>query len=153
MSGLYNPNFSPARAASPQIRSTPDVDRYASLVISFCKPHHFFFIKDLVFFTDFVQVFVVYQSLCRDFYFLLSVLIVTYLCSQYLSELLAEHQKLGPFMQVLPTCSRLLNQGLLLSLSFLDLGFSRFSWVYFLLLNYHVLNFSTVVFQCASLGV
>ncbi|KAF7825392.1 KH domain-containing protein [Senna tora] len=26
MSGLYNPNFSPARAASPQIRSTPDVD-------------------------------------------------------------------------------------------------------------------------------
>lgn len=30
MSGLYNPNFSPARAASPQIRSTPDVDRYAS---------------------------------------------------------------------------------------------------------------------------
>ncbi|XVF84132.1 hypothetical protein PTKIN_Ptkin17bG0001400 [Pterospermum kingtungense] len=30
--------------------------------------------------------------------------------SQYLSELLAEHQKLGPFMQVLPICSRLLNQ-------------------------------------------
>ncbi|KAJ6369330.1 hypothetical protein OIU78_001654 [Salix suchowensis] len=56
MSGLYNPNFSPARAASPQIRSTPDVD------------------------------------------------------SQYLSELLAEHQKLGPFMQILPICSRLLNQ-------------------------------------------
>ncbi|BBH06386.1 RNA-binding KH domain-containing protein [Prunus dulcis] len=59
MSGLYNPNFSPARAASPQIRSTPDVD------------------------------------------------------SQYLSELLAEHQKLGPFMQVLPICSRLLNQEIL----------------------------------------
>ncbi|KAJ4832531.1 hypothetical protein Tsubulata_000090 [Turnera subulata] len=57
MSGLYNPNFSPARAASPQIRSTPDVD------------------------------------------------------SQYLTELLAERQKLGPFMQVLPICSRLLNQG------------------------------------------
>ncbi|XP_010558412.1 PREDICTED: KH domain-containing protein At3g08620-like [Tarenaya hassleriana] len=56
MSGLHNHNFSPARAASPQIRSTPDVD------------------------------------------------------SQYLSELLAEHQKLGPFMQVLPICSRLLNQ-------------------------------------------
>jgi hypothetical protein len=32
-------------------------------------------------------------------------------CSQYLSELLAEHHKLGPFMQVLPICSRLLNQG------------------------------------------
>nr|CAB3503305.1 unnamed protein product [Digitaria exilis] len=30
--------------------------------------------------------------------------------SQYLAELLAEHQKLGPFMQVLPICSRLLNQ-------------------------------------------
>ncbi|XP_004302513.1 PREDICTED: KH domain-containing protein At3g08620 [Fragaria vesca subsp. vesca] len=59
MSGLYNPNFSPARAASPQIRTTPDVD------------------------------------------------------SQYLSELLAEHQKLGPFMQVLPICSRLLNQEIL----------------------------------------
>ncbi|KAJ8898840.1 hypothetical protein K2173_008149 [Erythroxylum novogranatense] len=56
MSGLYNTNFSPARTASPQIRSTPDVD------------------------------------------------------SQYLSELLAEHQKLGPFMQVLPICHRLLNQ-------------------------------------------
>lgn len=27
MSGLYNHNFSPARAASPQIRSTNDVDR------------------------------------------------------------------------------------------------------------------------------
>ena len=31
--------------------------------------------------------------------------------SQYLAELLQEHQKLGPFMQVLPICSRLLNQG------------------------------------------
>ncbi|XP_072954591.1 KH domain-containing protein SPIN1-like isoform X1 [Typha angustifolia] len=31
-------------------------------------------------------------------------------CGQYLAELLAEHQKLGPFMQVLPICSRLLNQ-------------------------------------------
>ncbi|GFP99784.1 kh domain-containing protein at2g38610 [Phtheirospermum japonicum] len=59
MSSLYNPNFSPARAASPQIRTTPDVD------------------------------------------------------SQYLSELLAEHHKLGPFMQVLPICSRLLNQEIL----------------------------------------
>ncbi|KAK8643635.1 hypothetical protein V6N13_012920 [Hibiscus sabdariffa] len=56
MSGLYNSNFSPARAASPQIRTTPEVE------------------------------------------------------SQYLSELLAEHQKLGPFLQVLPICSRLLNQ-------------------------------------------
>ncbi|KAK4773087.1 hypothetical protein SAY87_028106 [Trapa incisa] len=59
MSGLYNPNFSPARAASPQIRSSSDAD------------------------------------------------------SQYLSELLAEHQKLVPFMQVLPNCSRLLNQEML----------------------------------------
>lgn len=31
--------------------------------------------------------------------------------SHYLAELLAEHQKLGPFVQVLPICSRLLNQG------------------------------------------
>lgn len=30
--------------------------------------------------------------------------------SQYLSELMAEHHKLAPFMQVLPVCSRLLNQ-------------------------------------------
>ncbi|KAF3588216.1 hypothetical protein F2Q69_00032172 [Brassica cretica] len=65
MSGLYNPSYSPSRAASPQIRTSSDVD------------------------------------------------------SQYLSQLLAEHQKLGPFMQVLPICSRLLNQGLtLLSHSF-----------------------------------
>ncbi|GAU18608.1 hypothetical protein TSUD_124390 [Trifolium subterraneum] len=33
--------------------------------------------------------------------------------SHYLMELLAEHQKLGPFMQVLPLCSRLLNQEIL----------------------------------------
>ncbi|CAH2058805.1 unnamed protein product [Thlaspi arvense] len=59
MSGLYNNSsyFSPARAASPQIRNTPEIDS-----------------------------------------------------SQYLTELLAEHQKLTPFMQVLPICSRLLNQ-------------------------------------------
>ncbi|KAK7821295.1 kh domain-containing protein [Quercus suber] len=73
MSGLYNPNFSPARAASPQIRSNPDVD------------------------------------------------------SQYLSELLAEHQKLGPFMQVLPICSRLLNQEILrVSGMMSNQGFSDF---------------------------
>ncbi|KAK4749535.1 hypothetical protein SAY87_026984 [Trapa incisa] len=59
MSGLYNSNFSPARTASPQIRSSSDID------------------------------------------------------SQYLSELLAEHQKLWPFMHVLPNCSRLLNQEIL----------------------------------------
>ncbi|XP_077239260.1 KH domain-containing protein At2g38610-like [Tasmannia lanceolata] len=56
MSSLYTNSFSPARAASPQIRNTPDTN------------------------------------------------------SQYLTELLAEHQKLGPFMQILPICSRLLNQ-------------------------------------------
>lgn len=43
--------------------------------------------------------------------------------SQYLSELLAEHQKLGPFLQVLPICSRLLNQGLFM---FVDLFFLDF---------------------------
>ena len=43
---------------------------------------------------------------CSDFYVLI------YVCSsQYLTELLAERQKLGPFMQVLPLCTRLLNQG------------------------------------------
>ncbi|CAL5387000.1 unnamed protein product [Camellia sinensis] len=59
MSGLYNPNFSPARPVSPQIRSTPDVDS-----------------------------------------------------NHYFTELLGEHQKIAPFMQVLLVCSRLLNQGL-----------------------------------------
>ncbi|XP_052174334.1 KH domain-containing protein At3g08620-like [Diospyros lotus] len=64
MSGLYNPNFSPAtaRALSPQIRTTP---------------------------SDVVD------------------------SNQYLSELLAEHQKISPFMQVLPVCSGLLNQEIL----------------------------------------
>ncbi|KAL5582802.1 hypothetical protein UlMin_015244 [Ulmus minor] len=33
--------------------------------------------------------------------------------SQYLAELLQERQKLGPFVQVLPICSRLLNQEIL----------------------------------------
>ncbi|XP_024981402.1 KH domain-containing protein At3g08620-like [Cynara cardunculus var. scolymus] len=56
MSSFYSPNFSPARAVSPQIT---DAD------------------------------------------------------SQYLSELLAEHQKLQPFMQVFPVCTRLLNQEIL----------------------------------------
>lgn len=61
MSGLYNSNFSPARAASPQITTaTSDVES-----------------------------------------------------NQYLSELLAEHHKLGPFMQVLPISTRLLNQEIL----------------------------------------
>ncbi|XP_021910046.1 LOW QUALITY PROTEIN: KH domain-containing protein At3g08620-like [Carica papaya] len=60
MSGLYTHNFSPSRALSPQIRTTPDAES-----------------------------------------------------GQYLSELLAEYQKLGPFVQVLPICSRLLNQEIL----------------------------------------
>ncbi|KAK9755376.1 hypothetical protein RND81_01G020700 [Saponaria officinalis] len=33
--------------------------------------------------------------------------------SHYLAELLAEHQKLGPFLQILPICNRLLNQEIL----------------------------------------
>ncbi|KAL5700254.1 hypothetical protein ACHQM5_025726 [Ranunculus cassubicifolius] len=33
---------------------------------------------------------------------------------RYLAELMAERQKLGPFMQILPLCNRLLNQGWLL---------------------------------------
>ncbi|XP_027112773.1 KH domain-containing protein At3g08620-like [Coffea arabica] len=61
MSSLYtqNLNFSPARAASPIVRTNSDVE------------------------------------------------------SQYLTELLAERQKLVPFMQVLPICTRLLNQEIL----------------------------------------
>ncbi|URD99759.1 KH domain-containing protein [Musa troglodytarum] len=45
---------------------------------------------------------------------------IAYADSQYLAELLAEHQKLGPFMQVLPICSRLLNQGMVSSQVFSD---------------------------------
>ncbi len=42
---------------------------------------------------------------------------VTIYCSAwYLMEFLSEQQKLGPFMQVLPICSCLLNQGKLISL-------------------------------------
>ncbi len=47
-------------------------------------------------------------------------------CSQYLAELLAEHQKLGPFMQVLPICSKLLSQGEIFSSFFFDLPSSSF---------------------------
>ncbi|KAK7277061.1 hypothetical protein RIF29_18210 [Crotalaria pallida] len=64
--GFYSSNFSPVRAASPQIR------------------------------TD-----VVVGAAAADS------------SSQYLSELLTEHQKIGPFTQVLPICTRLLNQEIL----------------------------------------
>ncbi|XP_055819249.1 KH domain-containing protein At3g08620-like [Solanum dulcamara] len=45
--------------------------------------------------------------------------------TRYLAELLGERQKLGPFMQILPICSRLLNQEImrattLLSNQFVD---------------------------------
>ncbi|KAJ8768744.1 hypothetical protein K2173_023648 [Erythroxylum novogranatense] len=60
MSGLYSHNYSPARAPSPHIRATPEVDS-----------------------------------------------------GQYLTELLEERQKLAPFVQILPVCSRLLNQEIL----------------------------------------
>ncbi|VAI24000.1 unnamed protein product [Triticum turgidum subsp. durum] len=47
--------------------------------------------------------------------------------SQYLAELLAEHQKLGPFMQVLPICSKLLSQEIMrVSNSAHNPGFSDF---------------------------
>lgn len=40
-------------------------------------------------------------------------MVIFVLCDngRYLAELLSERQKLGPFVQVLPHCSRLLNQG------------------------------------------
>ncbi|CAL5398902.1 unnamed protein product [Camellia sinensis] len=41
---------------------------------------------------------------------MLSLLYCYYNTSRYLAELLAERQKLGPFVQILPVCSRLLNQ-------------------------------------------
>ncbi|CAL0328378.1 unnamed protein product [Lupinus luteus] len=59
MSGLYNKNFSAARAASPQIRTHSDVE------------------------------------------------------SHYLSDLLAEHHNLAPFLQLFPISTRLLNQEIL----------------------------------------
>lgn len=94
MSGLYTHNFSPSRALSPQIRTTPDAERYAlyNFQTNFTSDDSFLL-------SDFVAGFL--------FCFLFLVI-----CSgQYLSELLAEYQKLGPFVQVLPICSRLLNQG------------------------------------------
>nr|GMC85926.1 KH domain-containing protein At2g38610 [Ipomoea batatas] len=41
------------------------------------------------------------------------VLVRLFLSNQYMSELISEHQKLGPFTQVLPICTRLLNQEIL----------------------------------------
>ena len=41
-----------------------------------------------------------------------TVILTTFLFGRYLAELLAERQKLAPFVQVLPFCTRLLNQGL-----------------------------------------
>lgn len=38
---------------------------------------------------------------------------------RYITELLAERQKLVPFLQVLPFCYRLLNQGMLSCVSWL----------------------------------
>ncbi|XP_075515247.1 KH domain-containing protein At2g38610-like isoform X1 [Primulina tabacum] len=47
--------------------------------------------------------------------------------NQYLTELLAERQKLGPFMQVVPICSRLLDQEILkVSGRFSNQGFSDY---------------------------
>ena len=45
-----------------------------------------------------------------------TVILTTFLFGRYLAELLAERQKLAPFVQVLPFCTRLLNQGLFLCL-------------------------------------
>lgn len=104
MSGLYSQGFSPARTLSPQIRSNPDADRYYRLLIRLlsadswsqdCSSSCFF-------------------SPSPTYYPLRLIggaILAWLISSQYLAELLAEHQKLGPFMQVLPICSRLLNQG------------------------------------------
>lgn len=94
MSGLYNSNFSPVRAASPQIRTNPEVDRY-SYSTSTLQLGCFNYAS-----SESIQL----NCFCFCFFFF----------SQYLTELLAEHQKLGPFMQALPICTRLLNQGFFL---------------------------------------
>ena len=96
MSGLYTHNFSPARTVSPHIRSASDVDRQAIKVHNFIRIFGF----HVHFLTPFKSV---------DVYVYVSYVVV--FSSQYLTELLAEYQKLVPFVQVLPICSRLLNQG------------------------------------------
>ncbi|KAG0469105.1 hypothetical protein HPP92_018433 [Vanilla planifolia] len=46
--------------------------------------------------------------------------------SQYLAELLAEHQKLWPFVEVLPICSRLLNQEIMEVTGMIPKGFGDY---------------------------
>ncbi|XP_020580755.1 KH domain-containing protein SPIN1-like isoform X2 [Phalaenopsis equestris] len=46
--------------------------------------------------------------------------------SQYLAELLAEHQKLGPFMEVLPICNRLLSQEVMRVSGMVPKGFGHY---------------------------
>jgi len=124
MSGLYNPNFSPARAASPQIRSNPEVDRWVGFSFLWCsflrsklknkkQRHNLGLLVKHPLDLALSVWFVLDEFVC--FWFIEEKgVFFFFFCSQYLSELLAEHQKLGPFMQVLPICSRLLNQGLAL---------------------------------------
>ncbi|KAF1895046.1 hypothetical protein Lal_00022543 [Lupinus albus] len=64
--------------------------------------------------------------------------------SQYLTELLAEHQKLGPFIQVLPLCNKLLNQGQVINLVFWLLGLVCHS--------YCVLFIPVLIFRIALLS-
>jgi protein quaking len=89
MSGLYTHNYSPVRA-SPHVRTTPDVDRYLFSI----------------------SVSISFYLLCLSFKVLIDFFPgFSFPSGQYLAELFEEHQKFEPFMQVLPICSRLLNQG------------------------------------------
>jgi len=77
-----------------------------------------------------------------DFFFWVLFLFVP--SGQYLTELLEERQKLGPFMQVLPICSRLLNQGSLLS-SLISICLILFS---FRLLDSGAIKTAPLVYSC-----
>lgn len=52
--------------------------------------------------------------------FISYLMVVCVIVDRYLSELLSERNKLGPFVPVLPLCYRLLNQGKLVKLALLE---------------------------------
>jgi len=78
--------------------------------------------------------------ICTHIYILISInfleYVLIYVCSsQYLTELLAERQKLGPFMQVLPLCTRLLNQGPFIPYQCIQVFYCEFSPLSFQLIS------------------
>lgn len=69
----------------------------------------------------------------------------TNVSSRYLSELLAEHQNIGPFAQVIPICSRLLNQGYLLWINWI--------FFFFFLSGYCLFQTAAVCFYMGLLAL